>query len=212
MAAMTNQPDLGALLDELGTKWEIPRVGLKPYACGAGNHALIDAMLILRKKEGATAENVASISARLRGLAANLIRTRHPETHLQTKFSYYHAMAAAFIDGAAFPAQFEQDKAVDPSIHALRDRIELEADPSMPGRSAIVTLTLKDGRTYTEHIDHPTGTPQRPMSDDDISGKFRALAETVLQPGPRNELLASLWKIDEASDVKKIMSLAGGGQ
>jgi 2-methylcitrate dehydratase PrpD len=210
MAAMTTAPDLGALLDDLGQKWEIPRVGLKPYACGAGNHALIDAMLTLRQKEGAAPENVESISATLRGLAANLIRTRHPKTRLQTKFSYYHAMAAAFIDGAALPAQFELDKALNPAISSLRDRIELEADRSMPGRSAVVTMTLKDGRSFTEHIDHPTGTPQRPMSDDDISGKFRALADGVLGAARSHELLAGLWRIDEVPEVGKLMSLAGG--
>src|SRR5207247_1341408 len=59
-------------------------------------------------------------------------------------------------------------------------------------------------------IDHPTGTPQRPMSDEDISGKFRALADSVLEPARSQELLAALWRIDEAADVGKLMSLAGG--
>jgi 2-methylcitrate dehydratase PrpD len=208
MNVMTPKPDMGALLDDLGEHWEIPRVGLKPYACGAGNHALIDAMLVLRKKEGAALENVESISAKLRGLATNLIRTRHPKTGLETKFSYYHAMAAAYVDGAAFPAQFEQPKALDLVITALRDRIELEADRSMPGRSAIVTLKLKDGRTYTEHVDHPTGTPERPMSDDDISGKFRALSDGVLPAKASEELLASLWNLEGLADIRGLLRLA----
>jgi 2-methylcitrate dehydratase PrpD len=208
--AMAEGFDLGLLVDELGERWEIPRVGLKPYACGAGNHALIDAMITLRQKDGLTLDNVARIVGRVRAPAYNLMRQRHPTTDLETKFSYYHTMAAAFVDGAAYPAQFTQAKAIDPVIASVRDRITLEADASLSGRNAVVTLELKDGRIYTERVDHPTGTPERPMSDDDISTKFRALHEGVLPPEQGEELLARLWDVERVADFGELMVLASG--
>jgi 2-methylcitrate dehydratase PrpD len=153
-------------------------------------------------------DNIERVDGRVRGLAANLIRTRHPKSGLETKFSYFHAMAAAFVDGAAFPAQFEEPKAFDPAITSLRDRIELEADPSLPGRSAVVTLRLKDGRSYVEHIDHPTGNPERPMTDDDISAKFRALADGILPRTQAEELLGALWNVEGSPNVRDVMRLA----
>jgi 2-methylcitrate dehydratase PrpD len=210
VAAMSKDADLGILTDDLGEQWEIPRVGLKPYACGAGNHGLIDAMRTLRQQEGVTPENVERIEASVRNPADNLMRTRHPRTGLETKFSYFHAMAVAFIDGAAFPRQFEADKALDPAIAALRDKIEVSADPSLSGRNSVVKMVLKDGRTLVERVDHPTGTPQRPMSDDDITAKFRGLAEGILPPAQSEELLGSLWKIEDVDNVADLMSLAAG--
>ena len=212
MHTMSTEPDVALVTEGLGEKWEVPRVGLKPYACGAGNHALIDAVLTLRQKEGVTLNNVASMTGRLRGLAAQLVRTRHPKTNLEAKFSFFHTMAAAFVDGAVLPAQFTVAKALDPDITSLRDRIELTSDPSLSGRNAVVTLVLKDGRSYTERVDHPTGTPERPMSDDQISAKFRGLAADVL-PGQRSEeLLSALWKLDEVPDMRSVMQLAGDPQ
>ena len=208
VAAMSKGADLSILTDGLGEQWEIPRVGLKPYACGAGNHGLIDAMRILREKDGVTPDSVDRIEASVRSPADNLMRTRHPRTGLETKFSYFHAMAVAFIEGAAFPRQFEADKALDPVITALRDRIEVTPDPSLRGRNAVVKLILKDGRSFTERIDHPTGTPERPMSDEDISAKFRALAEGVLPAEQSGELLASLWKLEDVQNVASVMRLA----
>lgn len=207
--AMADGYDLGLLVDRLGQDWEIPRVGLKPYACGAGNHALIDAMITLRQIDGATLDNVERIVGRVRNPAYNLMRQRHPATDLETKFSYFHTMAASFIDGAAYPAQFTHAKAVDPVIASLRDRIMVEADPSLSGRNAVVTLQLKDGRSYTERVDHPTGTPERPMSDDDISAKFRALSDGVLPWAQSEELLASLWGVEHVADFRDVMGLAG---
>jgi 2-methylcitrate dehydratase PrpD len=208
--AMADGYDLGLLVDRLGEDWEIPRVGLKPYACGAGNHALIDAMITLRQKDGATLDNIEHVVGRVKTPAYNLMRQRHPTTDLETKFSYIHCMAAAFVDGAAYPAQFTQAKADDPVIAAMRDRIDVDADPSLNGRNAVVVMQLKDGRTYTERVDHPTGTPERPMSDDDISTKFRALSEGIL-PRPQSEtLLGALWGVDQVREFRDVMRLAGG--
>lgn len=206
--AMADGYDLGLLVDRLGQDWEIPRVGLKPYACGAGNHALIDAMISVRQKDGVTLDNVERIVGRVKNPAYNLMRQRHPTTDLETKFSYYHTMAVAFVDGAAFPAQFSEAKAVDPVIASVRDRITVEADPSLSGRNAVVSVELKDGRSYTERVDHPTGTPERPMSDDDISAKFRALSDGVLPREQSEELLASLWNVDRIPDFRRVMALA----
>lgn len=207
IAAMADGYDLGLLVDRLGQVWAIPRVGLKPYACGAGNHGLIDAMITLRQKDGATVDNVERIVARVRNPAYNLMRQRHPTTDLETKFSYFHTMAASFIDGAAYPAQFTQAKAVDPVIASLRDRIDVEADPSLSGRNAVVTLQLKDGRSYTERVDHPNGTPERPMSDEDISTKFRALSDGVLPLDQSEELMALLWDVEHVADFRNVMRL-----
>lgn len=208
--AMADGFDLGLLVDRLGEVWEVPRIGLKPYACGAGTHALIDALIALRHRHGASPDNVARIVGRVKTPAYNLMRQRHPTTDLETKFSYFHAMAVAFVDGAAFPAQFSRDKAVDPVIASVRDRITVEADPSLAGRNAVVTLELKDGRTYTERVDHLTGTPERPMSDAEISAKFRALSTDTLPHEQSERLLAALWDIEGVADFSEVMPLASG--
>jgi 2-methylcitrate dehydratase PrpD len=208
LGAMAKDYDINIVTSRLGEDWEIPRVGLKPYACGAGNHALIDAMIALRSKDGATVDNIDRVTGTVRGLADNLVRTRHPATGLETKFSYFHSMAVAFVDGAAYPGQYTDAKATDPVIHALREKITMEADRSLSGRNAVVTMVLKDGRSYSERIEHPTGNPQNPMSDEQISEKFRALAGQVLPTAQSESLLRSLWAIDSEPSVGTVMPLA----
>src|SRR5205085_11861604 len=164
----------------LGGHWELPANGLKPYACGAGNHAFIDAALALRRKPGVRPETIQGIHGTLRRFAPNLVRHQHPVSALDTKFSYFHAIAVALVDGAALPEQFNDEKATDPVIHSIRDKITVSEDPSLPRRRAVVTMTLTDGTTYTETIDHPTGTAENPLSDAQVEEKFRGLAQTVL--------------------------------
>ena len=45
----------------------------------------------------------------------------------------------------------------------------------MPVESAIVTMHLADGTSFSEHVRHGRGTPGRPMSDDELDAKVREL-------------------------------------
>src|SRR5438093_1486529 len=118
LGAMAKNYDLGEVTADLGGHWELPANGLKPYACGAGNHAFIDAALALRSKPGVRPDTVKSIHGSLRRFAPNLVRYQHPVSALDTKFSYFHAIAVALVDGQALPQQFNDEKAKDPAIHA----------------------------------------------------------------------------------------------
>jgi 2-methylcitrate dehydratase PrpD len=210
MGVMAKDYDLSELTRDLGSHWELPAVGLKPYACGAGNHALIDAMMALRTKEGVSPDTVQHIHGSLRRFAPNLIRHRHPESALDTKFSYFHAMSVALVHGTALPDQFTEEKAHEPALHSIREKIDLVEDENQPRGSVTVTMTLTDGRTYTEVIEHATGTPGNPLSDEFVENKFRALAVAVLPKDRVEPLTRMLWDIEKLDDAGKLArSLAG---
>jgi len=116
-------------------------------------------------------------------------------------------VAAALIDGQALPAQFADERAADPVIENLRNRIDFDEDPSLPRRAVRVTLELNDGRTYTEKIDHPTGTPGNPMSDAMVQEKFNGLASKVLGAEKAEKAQSALWSVDAMDDVSRLIPL-----
>ena len=116
-------------------------------------------------------------------------------------------MAAALIDSQALPAQFTDERAADPVLESLRDRIDFDEDPSLPRRAVRVTLELTDGRTYTERMDHPTGTPGNPMSDTMVQEKFHGLASAVLGVKKADEAQSALWSVDAMPDVSRLIPL-----
>ncbi|MCL0044343.1 MmgE/PrpD family protein, partial [Dehalococcoidia bacterium] len=199
--------DLEKATDGLGEKWELNMNGLKPYACGVVNHPLIDAMIAMRSKDGVEAGSVKSISAVVHPLVLELVNRQHPETGLEGKFSFHHSMAVGLIDGGAFPLQYTDEKVKNPAITSLRDRITATVDESLGPDQAIVTVNLLDGRSYTERIDHATGSPEKPMSDSYLEDKFRNLTEDVLPKKQREALLSELWNMENVSDLGRILSL-----
>ncbi len=214
IAVMAKDYDLDKAMADLGERWELPMVGIKPYACGVGKHGLIDAMLSLRSKDGVTPENVERITGSVRAFKSQET-LRHPTTGLQASFSYHHSMAVALVDGAAFPIQYSDERANDPFIASVRDRIDVIADPSLARGVVAATVVLKDGRTHKEIVEHPTGSPERPMTDAQVEAKFRALAVETLPQDCADRLVKNLWaleKIADARDVANLMSNTDQGK
>ena len=207
VGVMATGHDINEATKELGARWELAQTGLKPYACGQANHGFLDAVLALRKKPGVSPQTIKHMQGSVQQFAPALVRRRHPRSGLESKFCYYHSMAAAMIDGQALAAQFTDARATDPAVEALRNRIDFSEDPSLPRRAAVVTLELNDGTTYTETVEHPTGTPGNPMSDAMVQEKFHGLASAALGAEKANKAQRALWDIDKLADVRELMPL-----
>jgi 2-methylcitrate dehydratase PrpD len=207
VGVMASGHDITEATKDLGTHWELPQNGLKPYACGQANHGFIDAALALRKRPGVTPQTIKHIQGSVEQFAPALVRRRHPRSGLESKFCYYHSVAAALIDGQALPAQFTDQRAADPAIESLRNRIDFDEDPSLPRRAVRVTLELNDGRTYTEGVDHPTGTPGNPMSDAMVQQKFHGLATAALGVEKADKAQNALWSVDAMPDMSQLIPL-----
>jgi 2-methylcitrate dehydratase PrpD len=207
VGVMASGHDIGEATKDLGERWELPQNGLKPFACGQANHGFIDAALALRKQPGVTPQSIKHIQGSVDQFAPALVRRRHPRSGLESKFCYYHSVAAALTDGQALPAQFTDERAADPAIESLRNRIDFNEDTSLPRRAVRVTLELNDGRTYTERVEHPTGTPGNPMSDTMVQEKFHGLASAVLGVAKTERAQSALWSVDAIPDVSRLIPL-----
>ncbi len=142
--------DLDAITDRLGESWEILGNAYKPYPCGVVLFPVIDACLELRARHMPAPQRIAQIV--VRGHPLLLERADRPavETGREAKVSIQHSVAVALLEGAAGLAQFEDAYVADPAVRALRSKVAVEKDDSVPVESALVTLRLDDGSSFSE--------------------------------------------------------------
>ena len=111
-----------------------------------------------------------------------------------------------------YPNSFDEDKLFDPRIRMLLPKIKVvanaEIDALFPGvKRAIATLTTNDGRTFTETVDHAKGSPQNPMSDEEIIAKFRANAAGVMNQAQQDAIIDATWNFDTIKHMGDYMKL-----
>jgi 2-methylcitrate dehydratase PrpD len=190
----------------LGTGWEIERNGHKPYACGVVQHPAIDAVIAIRSQGGVDPTRIEAIALRVNPLVISVTGVETPDTGLQSKFSIYHSAAVAWIDGAARSPQYMDERAGDPAVVALRQKIKVTTDPSLRSDQAEAVATVAGVRHRT-FVEHAGGTADNPMSDAEIEAKFLANAEPVIGPDRARRVRDLVQRLDRLADVRELSQL-----
>jgi 2-methylcitrate dehydratase PrpD len=196
------QPDAQALVEGLGTRFEILRNTYKPYPCGVVIHPIIDACLELRRTHSMEPADIATVSVRVGPKALALTDRRHPKDRLDARVSLYHWVAIALIRGTARIDDMDTNSAVlEPAIARFQDKIETIGDEAVALDGAEVTVKLQDGRSLVSRVEHCVGSASRPMTDSDLERKFIGLAEAVIAPVRAREVLEMSWGVERLPDV-----------
>jgi 2-methylcitrate dehydratase PrpD len=199
--------DTGAILDQLGTRWEIVNNGHKPYACGVVQHPAIDAMIALAEKTRATPHAVVSVALRVHPHAVSITGVAEPETGLKSKFSLTHSAAVAFIDRAAGIEQYSDVRAAAPAVVALRQRINVTTDDTLHKDQARATVELASGDRIEEFIEHAAGTVANPMTDAAIDTKFLTNAIPVIGEDRAKKVRDMIWQLECETDMRALTAL-----
>jgi 2-methylcitrate dehydratase PrpD len=195
------------LARDLGVTYEIERTSIKKWSVGSPAQACLDALSEVIKTHNVKASEVekCAISTDHRGVHI-VNNAAMPDICLQ------YLASVMLLDGTVtFAAAHDDDRMSDPRVVELRRRIEffgedaLERTPTL--RRARVTLKLRDGREVTHLAQGVRGTPQNPMTRDEVGEKAFHLLAPVLGETRARELIATVWKLEILENVRVLRPL-----
>lgn len=198
-------PSPEELSEGLAERWETFRVGIKPYSCGVVTHPGIDAVRELARATNAPAEDVEYIELGVHPLVMELTNKREPRTGLEGKFSIAFASAITWLEGTARHLQFTDENVNRPDVKELHDRVQVVQDNSMGQTEAKATVRLRSGETRSEHVHHATGTPENPISDEELREKFTELVEPELGENSTRQIIYRVERLGRDGSVKPLL-------
>ncbi|MBV9274886.1 MAG: MmgE/PrpD family protein [Verrucomicrobia bacterium] len=201
---ISTKQDYREIIDGLGKRYEALLNTYKPFACGIVMHPAIDAAIQLRNADKVTADQVKRIDLRVNPLVLELTGKKAPRTGLEGKFSIYHAVAVAIVQGAAGEKQFSDQAVNDPSIVLLRDKVVPVIDAAIKPEQVDVAITLIDGRTLHKFIEHAVGSLEVPMTTGQLKVKFADLAEGILGRQQVQELMDLCLRVEDLPSAAAI--------
>jgi len=167
--ALSTRSDFVTMLAGIGERWELAANTYKPYPCGIVAHPAIG-----------DAAAVETIVVRCHPLVPELMGARDPHDGLQARFSAIHGVAAAICDRTVGLAQYETARVVRDDVRMLRAKTTLSPDPAIARDEAFIEARLRDGTVVRTHVAHARGSLARPLTDDELREKVRALVEPRL--------------------------------
>jgi 2-methylcitrate dehydratase PrpD len=147
-------------------------------------------------------EAVARVEIIAHPAAMALCYRRHPKDAMEGHVSLYHWVAVALARGRAGIAEGTDQAIADPTIRALRDRIDVIDDPAIPHDGADVTVRLGNGTSAVRRVRSCIGSRGRPMTNAELDRKFAAAAEGVLSGPKIDAYLASIRGVETLGDAR----------
>lgn len=199
LACRSGLPDV--FLEDWGNVWHAGQLAYHAYPCAFFLHPTVEACIQLKRGHHLTGRQIRAVAVRMHPSRAMLASGADPISSGAAKHSVQHAAAAALLDGEAGLAQFETAKLRNARVKELRTRVELVPDASLPETAAQVTIMQPSGERLERLVRCPLGHPMRPLSDRDLSDKFRALAGETLATSQAERLLGLAWNIRALPDM-----------
>ena len=205
---ISTKQDYREIIDGLGQRYEAALNTYKPFACGIVMHPAIDAAIQLRNENKLTADQIERVELKVHPLVLELTGKKTPRQGLEGKFSIYHAVAVALVEGAGGEKQFSDRAVTDPTVVALRGKVVPVITPGIDPAQVDMTIVLKDGRTLHRHIEHAIGSVEMPMTDRQLETKFADLADGILPAAAIRRVMDACWNVENLPDAAEIARMS----
>jgi 2-methylcitrate dehydratase PrpD len=198
--------------DELGTHWSIvdPGLTIKRYPCCGANLRALDAAAALIKEHAIKCDDVAKLQVDVNADLLNTVRFHKPASGFEGKFSIDYVLAAMLLDGRVDLDSFSDEYCKAPRMRAALDKVKVNAETDRPNdnesrRRSPVTITMKDGRTFTKTVNAVRGSPKNPMTRDELVGKYRVCASRALSQERVERSIEALENLDKLPAAKDLV-------
>ena len=207
--------DPAAIEGKLGNPWTFtfPGVSIKPHPSGSLTHPGMGLMLDLIRKHDIKPAQVKRVSVGTNSNMPNALIHHQPKNELQAKFSMEFSMAILLLERKGGLQEYTDEVVNRADVQDLISKVSFGVHPEAEAAgfdkmTTIIEVELTDGKVLKTQADFGKGAPTNPMSDDELSDKFRECAAWGgLDKARIEEVLKLVWKIEELKDVNELTRL-----
>jgi 2-methylcitrate dehydratase len=192
---------------------------LKQFPAEAHSQALLRE--IPRIRQWAPVDRIESVEIEIYWIAYDEIGSHpakwDPHTRETADHSLPYLLAAALVDGDITLRSFTRDRIEDPALRPVMNKIAVRENPEYTAGyrpagmeiagspKARIVVRRDDGAVLDEEVTFPRGHSRNPMTQADITAKFRAASAGVLADDVAEAILRSWWDVGIAPDVAALM-------
>jgi 2-methylcitrate dehydratase PrpD len=212
--------DPQAIEGRLGKPWTFafPGVSIKPHPSGSLTHPGMGLMLDLIRTHDIRPAQVKQVRVGTNRHMPNALIHHRPRNELQAKFSMEFCMAILLLRRKAGLAEFTDDVVNRSDVRRMIAKVQFSVHPLAEAAgyekmTTIIDIDLADGRTISGRADFGKGSPTNPMTDEELSDKFRECAAWGGLAKPNAEKVVDLvFKLEKVKSIRELTGLLAIGR
>jgi 2-methylcitrate dehydratase PrpD len=214
LSSYSDKPNAARLTEGLGTVWEAGKVGYKPHACVTSIHSALDAFAYLLKEHKLTPGDIERVEVGMSPMTYTHCAWEYKAQGVTAaQMNLFYGMAVIAFDGVAFVAQYAENRLAEPRLLEFIGRVHAHVDPEIEAmgpayrHAARVALTTRDGRLFKHEILNRRGSPENPLSHEDVEYKFRNVVGSCLSRGDIDRVVALVDRLDQLDRIDELVAL-----
>ena len=214
LSSYSDKPNPQRLTAGIGKTWETLNVGYKPHASVTSIHTTLDALADLMRENKLKPDDIAAVDAGVSHMTyVHCAWEYKAQGVTAAQMNLFYGLAVIAYDGVAFVDQYREDRLRDPKILDFIKRITARVDPEIEGMGAAfrhaarLSITTRDGRTFTREILNRRGSPENPLKPEDIEYKFRHVVKSCLTPSNIDKVMQLVAKLDKLDSTSELISI-----
>ena len=212
--------DYKSVLNDLGNHWEVLNIVPRAYPCGHYIQPYIAASLEIANSNDLNINDILEVKCLVPDYWVPLIcepreEKIKPTTPWHARYSMQFCVATSLIDKHFDKNSLSLISLSNKSILELTNKVVYSVDSAAVDRnrwSGEVIITLKDGKIIKHRVDDLLGTPQNPMSKEDLINKFIKNASGVIEIDRAYEFIENISNLELMTNVREIFNPFKKGQ
>ncbi len=212
LSSFSGKNDFTRSTRNLYKEWECMNTGIKPYASVTSIHTALDCLKNIMEKNNISVKNIKNIKAKI----------SHP-TYVHCAWNYknhnitsaqmniYYGLALIALEGELFVNQFSKDKISNPEILNFMKKITAEVDPKIESlghefrHMASIELTTNDNKKFSHTEKYRKGSPENPLTKDQIISKFKTLVAYSYDDTKINTIKEKIENIELSNRIENLI-------
>ena len=214
LSAFSRTPNPARLLEGLGDDWEVAKVGFKMYPNVTSIHSALDALRAVLVEERITGQDIATIAVGCgRMTFVHTAWDYRPAGVTAAQMNMFYGLAVMALRGDVSVADYAEDRIADAETLAFVARINIHLDEGLEQKgpafrhAARLAVTTRDGRRFEREVHNRRGSPENPVTREDVERKFHANVGALLSRGDADRLKQLALDLENQPNATAIVGL-----
>ncbi len=205
-AAYSGGGDPAAVLDGLGSRWELEQISQRAWPVAVHLIPVVTGLLDLVADGCPPADEIREVRVDVSPQAFEMHARVPWDEPFRARLSTRYVTAAVLGDRVCGLAQFTAGRIADPALAEFaRRRVRVEPDPGIRNGTARIRVTDGAGPAGEVMVEVARGEPARPLSRSDLDAKFRELGGMRLQPDALAAAASTVRDLEHLPDVHVLL-------
>lgn len=198
---------------ELGERWELGEIALRPWPAAAAIQGMISALFDLLDQHDVRGQDVMRVKVGLGQRAFDMHGGYATYSgKFQAMLSAHYAAAAVLFDRDLSLRQFEAERYEAPElVRFAAGNVTVHLDTALQGPAATVELHLSNCSSLTAQCVHTRGSPENPLTGAQVEAKFRRYALPRLSLSQADAVVGAIAELEKLGSIRTLMAMLRGG-